>query len=220
MTSSKSKALLLTLLLSLLVAASSRASEPLSEISLQVSDRTVTAAGLTPGSPVVVVCVWHIPDGPLRGISQSWRDAVASDDGQVAATFGNTIPERAFIVVIDVASARVKMTEGEATNFERVDLPAKRLRRDANGDVAAVLSPNERALIVVARRGEGVWTASAYDGGSGDADQSLDGRITTDPAALRPVAGSPSAPKKIRPRDVVILIDAASRLYATTEVEP
>ncbi len=189
-------------------------------ISFEVSGESVHATGLTPEGPVAVICAWRITNGDFSHASQSWREASATQSGEIQVTFANPIPSGAFIAVIDVESGRVGMTTNEATTFEQVDLPSKRLRRDAGGEVVHVLSPNEAVLLIVMRRGEGVWARAAHDGGAGDADQALDGRITTDPAGLLSIAGSSAAPKKIRPHDFVLVIDKASRQFASTEVTP
>jgi hypothetical protein len=86
--------------------------------------------------------------------------------------------------------------------------------------VENVLSPNVSATLVVVRAGEGVWSGTARDGGAGDGDERLDGKITADPSGLEPIAGSGAPPKKIKPRDFLLVIDTKARRFATTEVTP
>lgn len=212
--------LLLSFILLTLAALHARASDALPPVSFQISGQSVHTAGLTPGGSAVVICAWKTSSGDLSRASESWRETRASESGEAAVAFTSAIPDGAFIAVLDIASGRIRFTSGEATHFEQVSLLPKRLRRDGDGGVTAVLSPHEAVLLVVMRPGEGVWARTAQDGAAGDADHSLDGRITTDPAGLELLAGSGPAPKKIKARDVVLLIDTSSRLFASTEVMP
>jgi hypothetical protein len=189
-------------------------------ITFTVHDATVTVTGLSPGGAAAVLNISLESSGSSSFVTRTWRDARAGADGAVSVTFGRRIAERAFIAVIDVETGRIARASGADTMFEQVDLPAKHFKRNANAEVDEVLTPHSSAMLVVVRRGVGAWLRVAYDGGGGDADRRVDGRITTDPSTLRPIAHSPEAPKKIKPKDLVLLIDPHCLCFAMTEVKP
>jgi hypothetical protein len=189
-------------------------------IFFSVQDATVAANGLSPNGAAAVLNVSVESSGSSSIVTRTWRDARAGADGSISVTFDAPIVPGAFIAVIDVETGRIARTAATGTLFEQVDLPEKRFKRNESREVDAVATPHPSAMLVVVRRGVGAWLRVAYDGGSGDADGLVDGRITTDPAALQPIAFSPEAPKKIRPNDAVLVIDPQCRCFATTEVEP
>lgn len=189
-------------------------------ISFEVQDATVTASGLTPGGAAAVLNVSIETSGSSSFVTRTWRDARAGADGRISVAFRTPVVQGAFVAVIDVETGRIARTTGTGTLFDQVDFPEKHFKRNANRDIDVVLSPHPSAMLVVVRRGVGAWLRVAYDGGSGDADGRVDGRITTDPSTLRPIAHSPEAPAKIKAKDAVLLIDPRCLCFATTEVEP
>ncbi len=187
-------------------------------IIIEVNGATVTASGLTPGGSAAVVCAWRKTAGEFSESSQTSRDAHVSGDGRVTVEFGSAIPASALIAVIDVATGRLETLIG--TKFRRIDLPAKRFKKGADGQVDEFALPHAEAMVVLVRRGEGVWIQRLSDGGYGDDDGSLDGRLRINPERMTPIAFSGAAPKKIRGRDVVLLVDTSARVFAATEVTP
>ena len=189
-------------------------------IEIATEGYTVTATGLTPGGACAVVVSWRVEAGGMSGTYETWRDVRADDDGAVSAEFRFSAPPGGLIAVVDVATGRVEVSIGNGRVFGRVDLPPARLKRNDQRDVEEVSSPQTRALIVVARPGEGVWVQRANDGAGGDADRKSDGRIRTNPAAMIPIGGSGPPPEKIKHRDAVLIVDLAAGTYASTEVTP
>jgi hypothetical protein len=203
--------------LAALTAALTAHAADLPPITFTVQDASVTATGLTPNGAAAVLNVAVEWSGSSSRVTRTWRDARAGADGSISVQFGVPVVEGAFVAVIDVETGRLARTTG---TFAQVDLPERRFKRNANREVDQVASPHPSAMLVVVRRGVGAWLRIAHDGGSGDADGAVDGRITTDPSTLRPIAYSPEPPPKIKPKDAVLLIDPSCRCFATTEVEP
>jgi hypothetical protein len=189
-------------------------------ISFTVQHATVTGSGMTPDGAAAVLNVSIESSGSSSVVMRTWRDARADADGSISVTFSAPVAQGAFIAVIDVETGRIARSSAGETLFEQVALPERQFKRNPNREVDAVATPHPSAMLVVVRRAVGAWLRIAYDGGSGDADGLVDGRITTDPSAMQPIAHSPEAPAKIKPKDAVLLIDPQCLCYATTEVEP
>lgn len=195
------------------------ASEALS-VTFQPNGRSVTAAGLTPGGACAVIVVWRTASGDAAAVRQIWRDAHANDAGTVTVTVAEPIPAGAFAAVADVRSGGVATTDESSTAFRAVAFDARELRRADEGDVSEISSPHASLLLLVVRRGEGAWIQVATDGGAGDADNRVDGRISTDPSVLQPIAHSGAPPRRIKNKDLLLRIDPESRFYSRMEVMP
>jgi hypothetical protein len=193
-------------------------SEQPSPIAIEISGSSVTATGLTPGGAVAVVAAWNTTVRGWSKAGHTWQDARAAANGAVQTTFPNLIPPGAFLAVIDVATGRVVEKTDAVQTFQRLELPEKRLKRDSKREVGEIWSPLPRAMIVWIRAGEGVWVQVAGDGGSGDDDLVTNGRVSTDPGKMNPIAFSPAPPKKIKSHDIVLMIDVRGGLIASTEV--
>lgn len=176
------------------------------------------ASGLTPNGPVVVLAGWWTRSYGSMNTAQTLRDATASAGGDVSVTLDRPIPETALIAVADVASGRIAVIDVGEARFKRRVIQAKRFRRGPDGDYEDITLPHERALIVVIRPGVGAWLHDAGDGGISDFDESSNGWIRTDPGRMQPIAQSPPAPKKIKPKDVVLVLDTNAWSFQSTEV--
>jgi hypothetical protein len=204
----------------LLAAQAVTAAVPPPPISIATVGYTVTATGLTPGGACAVIVSWRVQGAGMSGTVETWREARADADGTVAMQFRVPAPAGGLIAVVDVTTGRLEVSAGDGSTFERVDLPPDRLKRNGQRDVEEVTSPKTRAMIVVARRDQGVWVQRANDGARGDADRKINGKILTDPAAMTPIGDSSPPPAKIRPHDAVLIVDLKGGTYASTEVTP
>jgi hypothetical protein len=210
----KLKAVAVTIVLIISFAAA--AELPSQPIAIQVDGNIVTVTGLTPGGACAVVVSWRV----RTAIVETWRAGTVDSEGAVSAKFPLAAPSGGLIAVVDVSTGRLEVSVGDGSFFERVELPSDRFKRNEERAVDEVASPQVRAMIVVARPGQGVWVQRGFDGGGGDADGRVDGRIGTDPSAMTPIGDSGPPPRKIKHRDQVLVVDLMSGTYATTEVEP
>ncbi len=209
--------LILITAFSILHTAAALPAEP-PQIVITANGELLAITGLTPNAPVVVLAGWWTKSYGSTDSAQILRDATASATGEVSVALDRVIPQTAFIAVADVASGRVTAVDVGQPRFRRSVIPAKRFRRSTGGDYDDVTLPHERALIVVIRPGVGAWLHKAGDGGINDHDGISDGWIRTDPGRMQPIAQSPPAPKKIKPKDVVLVLDTFAWSFESTEV--
>jgi hypothetical protein len=177
-------------------------------------------SGLTPGGEVAIVTIWsnEVALGTTNtGILTETTDADSS--GSATVTFRQQLPARTLVAVIDIKSGRIEIL-AEEPRFRRVELPARRLKRDAARDVDAVLSPFRFAVTVLVRPAVGAWIHSGGDGGATDDDGRPDGGVRTRPAAMTRLGTAPPPPPKITPRDIVLSIAPDTGVFSIAEVTP
>lgn len=191
---------------------------PQQSVGITVDGATVTGTGLTPGGPVAILAGWWFNSRGASNLTNTSRAGVADANGGFSTTLHLPVPEGALLVALDVASGRMAVLDVGTPRFSRRAIPEKRFKRDAEREVETMLSPHDTALIVVMRLGVGIWAQSAGDGGNADDDAKADGIIQTTPEKMVPLAGSPAAPRKIKHKDAVLLIDALAGIFASTEV--
>lgn len=209
--------LILITIFPILQTASALAAEP-PQIVITTNGALLSVTGLTPDAPVVVLAGWWTKSYGSTDAAQILRDATASASGEVSVELDRVIPETALIAVTDVASGRVAIIDVGQPRFSRTPIPVQRFRRGAEGAYADLTIPHERALVVIVRAGVGAWLHKAGDGGINDHDGTSDGWIRTDPARMQPIAQSPPAPKIIKPKDVVLVLDTYAWSFESTEV--
>jgi hypothetical protein len=194
----------LTALISALAVAQSPEPPP---ITISVFGDVVMANGLTPGGEVAVLAIWsnEIARSSRNGGALS-QTTEADSGGSASVTFPRQLPPRTMVVVIDVRSGRIEVL-AEEPRFRRVELAARRLKRNDARDVEAVLSPFDYAVTVLVRPVVGAWIHTGGDGGASDDDGRPNGGVRTRPAAMTALGDAPPAPPKITPRDVVLSID-------------
>jgi hypothetical protein len=191
-----------------------------SPITISVFGDVVMANGLTSGGKVAVLAIWsnEIARSSRNGGALS-QTTDADSGGSASVTFPRQLPPRTMVVVIDVRSGRIEVL-AEEPRFRRVELAARRLKRDSAGDVEAVLSPFDYAVTVLIRPAVGAWIHTGGDGGASDDDGRPNGGVRTRPAAMTALGDAPPAPPRITPRDVVFSVDPHSGVFSIEEVTP
>src|SRR5688500_12930181 len=150
----------------------------------------VRVDGVAPGSRVAWLAVLkepvqrHIAVRMLYGVDQ----VTSGGEMKIGAT-GYEL-SRALWVLVDVETGdAVSMPgPGYVSSTRRIDavaLPGK--------TSFSVVSPEAKLLYV--RPHGGVWMASVYDGGEGDADERADGRIEVSLATMERLKGNPHPPE-------------------------
>lgn len=185
-----------------------------------VTGQAVSATGLTPGGAAAVITSWRTRVYGSWYSSQTWRDARVDAGGAIGVTFNQKFPPGALVTIVDVSSGRVHLHDVGTTRFARTEVATQQLQRDEAGDVGEVFFPNESAFIVLVRPGVGVWVRIASDGGEGDDDGTVNGRLRLVPGHLLPIAGSGAPPQTIRSNDQLFIMDDIAGSVASAEVTP
>jgi hypothetical protein len=202
----------------LLCAAAVSAAEVPLQIAAGKSGVTVTNA--TPGGKVVLFASGL--DGS-NGVLRQRRLAqpVAADAaGALQYEPVRPFPYRTIFVAVDVESGRIAIGGPPDYDVQVRPFPTGNLRRDHDGVSGVSDAELPRAELLVVRPKGGAWRLAATDGGSGDKDHQHDGRMALDFSTATPlIAGEAEAPKRLKNKDVVVLIDSARLEVFTTEID-
>ncbi len=198
------------------VAASVAAAPPANQDpQLSIAGNKVVVKNLPAGATVMLfgVSVEHIP------FSSSTRryDAVLTDtdhDGTIEWTpRTKPIPQFSVWFAIDVVTGNMGSVAPTGFTPVRFDFPPNGLKRATDGKIVRMDLFTQNLEVIVVRPGEGAWTLSASDGGTGDADAVNDGHVQI---ALSTVAKSwgADAPTHFLGKDITVLVDSSSLRYA------
>lgn len=193
------------LLCALPVSLPAQAVEPPANPALSFEERAVVVSGLPPLGRVAWFSV-------ARELEEDWativrREEVEDDadgDGVVRLELGRAVPLQSVWVAIDLTRGAyaVAAPEGFALRVAELPLPGH------GGEGPDYLEIDRSDVeVFVARPGAGAWGTSAGDGGAGDDGSPRDHRITTYLPGLRGVQDNGAALERLRPRDLVIVVD-------------
>jgi len=156
-------------------------------------------------------------------------DQVVTADEAGSARFElpdeETVPGRSVWVVVDLATGALLVAAPEGAELRRIETPARGL-----GAAARFLDQEGRRLDVLLVRpasgpegaeASGVWGLRLGDGGPMDGDGKVDHNLSLRFVDLRPLAGSPPAPDRLAPKDVLVGVDPESlEIYAEQLAAP
>lgn len=185
---------------------------------LTLQQAAVVASRITPGGRALVFGMVRHPRGSWLEVDHVLR--IVTDDSRAGTVTWNErepIPPVALFGVIDLQTGGIAFASPEGSTFRLVTFPGKGLHRGAAGDFQRFEAGHEFLDVIWVRPGVGAWSFSGGDGGS-DSDHHADGRLSIDPADMKPVGDSPAPPKQYLPGDTLVWIDPRTREYATTEV--
>ena len=177
-------------------------------LSISVDEDSVGVTNATPGGTVVLIMCDR---GSRNGRTHVRKHTVMLQDddrdGALRFTPETKVALRSVWVAVDMSSAAT--AAGAHPNFPLVvtDIPLSRFRKDTEGAIAAVDHELRRLFLVLVRPGSGAWTLLARDGKTGDADGAENARLTLKFAEARAIEGKASAPKHLKPNDVLVAID-------------
>jgi hypothetical protein len=177
------------------------------QISLSV-DTSVKIANTTPGGSIVL---FSCARTSLQGRTHVTRDVLTlldeNGDGVIEFTPKQRIPLRSVWVAIDSLSGALAIGAPAPFPFTVTKIATDAFKKDTDGRIARLEQDLRRLLYVLVRPGYGAWMSAASDGDERDADQSRNAKVALSFGAARPVRGSPAAPSRLKPGDVVVAID-------------
>jgi hypothetical protein len=127
-------------------------------------------------------------------------------DGTVVFKPKELLPYRSVVAAVDYGSGAV--TIGGPAGYEiNMRLPGNAVKKNAAGDVLEFEDEWLSLIALLVRPGGGAWTASALEGGPGDADGRHDGKLRFKFDDAKTIYGRDAAPKNLKKGDVVVLIE-------------
>ena len=187
---------------------------------LSLAGGAVAVSGLAPGGQAVVFGVAReVRDGVSTVVR---REAVLADDdgdGAVRLELPGEVPAASVWVAVDLGSGGLAIATPEGSPFAQVPLPIDGLRRSQADlpDLLEAESAYVEALLV--RAGQGAWSLTAGNGGTGDEDGTSDDRIRSSLESMTPVGGSPDAPRKYAGGDLLVVVDPNRMEIAVARLE-
>lgn len=179
---------------------------------LRVGENELLVSGARPGASVLVIGVTREPRGYTSLMRTHALPAVTADArGEATVPYGAAVPVKSLWVAVDTLtgmSAAVAPAEQPVREFAA-----------PGGEGGERIAFHRTALeLLVVRPGAGAWSVSANEGGRGDGDRRLDGRLTMVPAELEPVLGRNHLDGGLRPGDVVIALDPHEIEYGVIRI--
>lgn len=218
MTHGRTARVLVAGLLFVLLSATASAAE-LPALQIAPGDGTFTIANATPGGSIVLFASGL--DGS-RGVIRQRRLAT-SVNANATGTFEykpeRPLPYRTIIVAVDLETGRLAIGGPADYEVQVRPFPTGILKREYDGVSGVADAEIPRAELLVVRPKTGGWQLTAAEGASGDKDERYDGRLALDFESAKAIAGEIAAPKRLKQKDLVVLIDSARLEVFTTEIE-
>lgn len=193
----------------------SAADAPL-EVAMRESRIVVTNA--TPDGDVVLFGA--ALDGSF-GVLRQRRvaEAITADAaGALEFTPARALPHRTICVAVDVETGRIAVGGDPDYEIQLRPFPIETLRRDGDGVSGLGGVDVPRAELLIVRPKGGAWRLAASEGGSGDDDRQHNGRLGLDLSSATAIGSETPPPKRLKNKDVIVLIDSARLQVFTTEI--
>jgi len=190
-----------------LLLAGSAGAQTKPEPRIAFEETAVVASGLTPGKAVAWLGVERIVDENLAAeLVQRSKTLTAGADGVSRLDLGRPAAQRSLWVAVDVDSGEFVVAAPDGYRINRRPKPSRLDVVEGNGP-DAILDGGSYLFGLVVRPQEGAWTFQGGDGGPQDDDGGTDGRVRFALNQLKPLAGSPAAPDKVRGSDLWFVVD-------------
>jgi hypothetical protein len=181
-------------------------------LTLRVGDTDLLVSGARPGASVRVIGVTREPRGFTSLMRTHALPAVTADArGDAAIPYGAAVPATSLWVAVDGATGSTAAAAPAAT-------PVRQFTPAAAAPADRVAFARTALELLVVRPGAGAWAASAHEGGRGDGDRAVDGKITLVAAELEPVGGKDRLSGGFRAGDVVVVLDPHELDYAVIRI--
>lgn len=179
-----------------------------SALAISAREDAVTVSNVTPGGDVLLfACVRTARYGRAHVERHAFTIKDDDRDGIAVHRPGEPIPALSAWVAVDMKSGAVAAGTPSPRSLYVEELSEKSLKRDSAGQIGGIERDMRRALVLVARPGEGAWTLAARDGAEADDDRTRNARIALSFASARSIDGKRHAPKYLKAGDVVVVID-------------
>ncbi len=178
------------------------------------TESAVVAHGATPGSTVYFAGVTLGAGDYVIRVERSAGSTVA--DGEGNASFAADIDTRSVWLVADGASGGYTVAAPEGMLLREIDFPG-RSDESSGGQVRRLLLERYAMEVFLIRPGEGMWSGYLRDGAPADADHEINGRTDAGLNALGAVGATPSDPERLKPGDLLFVIDRNSLEFHVTK---
>lgn len=198
----------LVLLAILLAASLTIAAQPPAPLSIQVTESTITISNLTRGGSIVLfTCsrgtrASRIHVQPVASMLQD-----QDQDGIVRVVPEGAVPIRSVFVAVDYSSGAMATAAHPSFPLLVSPIGTEMLRKDAEGDVAALAHALPRLVMLLVQPGKGAWLLRGRDGVESDRDGAGNGTLLLAFEDALSITGKDKAPKKLKAGDVIAAID-------------
>jgi hypothetical protein len=194
---------------------SAAAADAPAPIHLSFAATTVSVTSITPGADVYLFSVAREPQGFYNTIA--YRESLLHDTGKtgrVDYSLGQPVPFRSIWFAVDLTRGVATAATPPGYQTQAIDLDAKHLKQDIDGDIAAFYVDGAFVDVVVVRPGTGVWGATVSMNTDNDERSNPHG-VTISAAKLQGRVGTDSPPPtKLKKGDVVLLLNSYLASYA------
>ena len=219
-------------LLFLLLSAEARADvDKKIPLNVQIDASAITVSGATPHGKVVIFSMSREPRQYFTASIR--RDGIVSDaagTGEVTYDIHKAIPHASIWVAVDLDTGRTQIVTPNGFPLRVASFRADPIKHDNNGNVSHIRYGRPYGEFLWVRPGVGAWALDAGNGSSFDAqgqfegehdgDWQHDGVVSVVPSSFEPMGDSPAPDDKMKPKDVVIIIDPFAMDVISTEVQP
>jgi hypothetical protein len=139
---------------------------------------------------------------------------VADDEGNAA--FAADIDTRSVWLVADGASGGYTVAAPEGMLLREIDFPG-RSDENAGGQVRRILLQRYAMEVFLIRHGEGMWSGYLRDGGQADTDHEINGTTDVGLSALTSVGRAPADPERLKPGDLLFVVDRNTLEFHVTK---
>lgn len=191
----------------LLLAALSALPAAAAPFRVSLESDAVVASGVTPKGQVALLGVTReIGEDDFPTVRRHLTVLSDEDgDGTITYKVEQGVPVRSLWSVVDLASGDFDAVAPEGFGLRKVNWRGRGLERRNGRD--AVEDRRSLLEVLVVRPKAGAWALRVRDGGEGDGDGVIDGRLAGVLDQMRPLEGSPEAPEAFQKDDVVLALD-------------
>jgi hypothetical protein len=183
--------------------------------SISIVADAVTIGNVSPNADVVLFGVAREPRNHAEAVVS--RHVLLHDSGSGTVTYslaGHPFIHRSAWVAVDLATGLLAMAAPAGAPLRTRAFPGNSLHETTPGKAGRIDLDLNFVEMLLARPRTGAWRMSSWDGGPGDDDRQVNGRLALPFASMIPItaegvppsSGAP-APDTVKPGDVLVIID-------------